>query len=167
MEEMTSLAWQRSGCSLVWSPELLGPLITAADALPLRALLGWVRDGFPEDPPGDRSTVLVGGLQTVLELQPDPDAAHAWLRRHILSACRTFGRHWPSTGLVFGLDGPGRLFTLHEADDLVYFGRATDRAERIKLTWAVWDGAATGPGTYQLVVPGTKEVGGYHVRRVS
>jgi hypothetical protein len=164
---MTSQVWQRSGCSLVWSPELLGPLITAADAVPLRTLLAWLGDAFPEDPPGDRPTVLVGGLQTVLEVLPDPETTHAWLRRRLLPICRTFCHRWPTTGLVFGVEGPGRLFSLHEADDLVYFGRAADRADRIEVTWALWNGAATGPGTYQLVVPGSKEVGGYHVRRVS
>jgi hypothetical protein len=167
MEEMSSLSWQRSGCSLVWSPDLLGSLITAADAIPLRTLLGWQAYGFPEDPPDGRSAVLVGGLQTVLELLPQPDAAHAWLRGFILPACRSFYQRWPFTALVFGLDGPGRLFNFHEADELVYFGRSADRNDRIKLTWAIWNGAATGPGTYQLVVPETKEVGGYHVRRVS
>jgi hypothetical protein len=163
---MTSQAWQRSGCSLVWSVELLGGL-SADDAVPLRTLLGWLDHDFPEEPPGNRPTVLVGGLQTVLETMPDPETAHAWLRRHILPACRASYQRWPSTGLVFGLDGPGRRFALHEADDVVYFSRSSDRADRIKLTWAIWNGAATGPGTYQLLVPGTKEVGGYYVRRVS
>ncbi len=164
---MTSSSWQRSGCSLVWSPELLGDLITAADAVPLRTLLEWERHGFPEDPPDDRPTVLVGGLQTVLEVLAEPEVAHAWLRRNVLPACRGFCRQWPSTGLVFGMDGPGRLFALHEVDEVVYFGRADDWAERIKLSWAVWDGAATGPGAYQLPVPKTGEVGGYYVQRLS
>src|SRR5947209_20474388 len=116
---MTSQTWQRSGCSLVWSPDLLGPLITGADAVPLRTLLGWVAHGFPEEPPEGRPTVLVGGLQTLLEVLGDPEVAHAWLRRHVLPACRSFYQRWPSTGLVFGLDGPGRLFALHDAEDLV------------------------------------------------
>ena len=28
----------------------------------------------------------------------------------------------PGVGLVFGMDGPGKLFQLNESDDLVYFG---------------------------------------------
>ena len=69
--------------------------------------------------------------------------------------------------LVFGMDGPTRLFALNEADDLVYFGRGTDRTDKIPITRGMWNGAATGSGAYQLIVPGTKEVGGYHVQRIS
>ena len=88
------------------------------------------RDGFPESPPGDEKTVLVGGLQTVLEAMPDPDTGYNWLRHNILPLCRECGRHWAAVGLVFALDGPGRLFTYNDADDLIYFGRSSDRSSR-------------------------------------
>ena len=61
----------------------------------------------------------------------------------------------------------GSLFSLNEADDLVYFGRGTDRAKKVLITRGMWNGAATGAGAYQLIVPGKKEVGGYHVQRIS
>lgn len=79
MQEMTSSSWKRRGSSFVWSPELLGSLITEGEAVPLRTVLAWLKDDFPSAPPGDRQTILVGGLQTVLEAMPDPDAAYAWL----------------------------------------------------------------------------------------
>ena len=59
------------------------------------------------------------------------------------------------------------LFWPNPADDLIYFGRARERDQKVKLTLGIWNGAATGSGTYQLVVSEKKEVGGYHVRRVS
>ena len=67
MQGMTSSSWKRRGSSFVWSPELLGPLIIEGDATPLRTVLGWLETGFPDSPPGDRQTILVGGLQTALE----------------------------------------------------------------------------------------------------
>ena len=56
-------------------------------------------------------------------------------------------------------------------------GRYTERAKaaahldqgakKVLITRGMWNGAATGPGAYQLIVPGKKEVGGYHVQRIS
>lgn len=167
MQEMTASSWQRRGSSLVWSLDLLGPLITDGEATPLRVVLGWLKSGFPEVPPCDSKTILVGGLQTVLEAMPSPDAAYDWLRQNILPLCRECGRHWASVGLVFAMDGPARMFTHNEADDLVYFGRGTDRSKQISLTRGIWNGASTGTGAYKLTVGETNEVGGYHVQRVS
>ena len=81
METMDGSGWKRNGSSIIWSPQLLGPLISDGPTTPLRTLLGWMEDGFPESPPGDQRHVLVGGLQTVLEtlMQDSPDVAYAWL----------------------------------------------------------------------------------------
>lgn len=167
MQEMTAQSWKRRGCSVVWSPELLSPLITENDAVPLRTVLEWQRHGLPETPPGGGHTVLVGGLQTVLEVMPDSDTAYAWLRANILPLCRRWCNHWGNVGLVFGMDGPARLFQLNEADDLVYFGKGSDRETKLCITRAIWNGAATGNGVFKLIVEGTKETGGYHVKHLS
>jgi hypothetical protein len=167
MQEMTAQGWKRRGCSLVWSPELLRDLITGIEATPLHVALEWLHTGLPEEPPGDARTVLVGGLQTVLEVMPDQDSAYSWLRANILPLCRLWSNHWAGIGLVFGMDGPGKLFNHNEADDLVYFGRVNDRDGRLCLTRAIWNGAATGNGAFKLIVEGSREVGGFHVLRVS
>jgi hypothetical protein len=167
MQEMTAQSWKRRGCSVVWSPELLAPLITDADAVPLRTVLTWQCHGMPDSPPGGGKTVLVGGLQTALEVMPDVEIAYAWLRSNILSLCRMWSNHWDGVGLVFGMDGPGKLFQMNEADDLVYFGKGSDRDSKVCLTRAIWNGAATGQGVFKLIVEGSKEIGGFHVQRVS
>ena len=82
MQEMTANSWKRRGCSIVWSPELLAALITDTEATPLRTALNWQRHGLPESPPGGGKTVLVGGLQTVLELMPDPTRPMRGSRKH-------------------------------------------------------------------------------------
>ena len=106
MQEMTAHSWKRRGCSIVWSPELLRDLITAIEATPLDVVVEWQRSGFPEDPPAGANTVLVGGLQTVLNVMPDAETSYAWLRGNILPLCRSWSNHWPGVGLVFGMDGP-------------------------------------------------------------
>jgi hypothetical protein len=167
MQEMTATSWKRRGCSIVWSPVLLTALITDIEAVPPRAALHWQRHGLPESPPSGGKTVLVGGLQTVLELMPDPSAAYAWLRANILPLCRMWSNHWSGVGLVFGMDGPNKLFQLNESDDLVYFGRGSNRDTKLCITRGIWNGAATGNGVYKLIAESTKDIGGFHVVRAS
>lgn len=61
MEDITSNAWRRVGSSVIWSPALLGPLVLSGEAVPLRVALGWMKQGFPQSPPGGHATVLVAG----------------------------------------------------------------------------------------------------------
>ena len=167
MQEMTAQkVWTRRGCSIVWSPELLAPLITSNDAIPLRTVLEWSRHTIP-DPPARSKTVLVGGLQTVLEVITDVNAEYDWLRTNILPLCRRWCNRFAGVGLVFGMDGSGKLFQLNEADDLVYFGKGADRETKLCLTRAMWNGAATGTGVFKLIADGTKDIGGYHVKHLS
>ena len=112
---------------------------------------------------------MVGGLQTVLESFPsrDTDAAFTWLRLNIKPLIREFQSQWGNVGLIFAMDGPDKLFNFNEADELVYFGRATNRTEQVRLTLGLWNGAATGEGAFRLLVPETKELGGYYVKHLS
>lgn len=170
MKDVDTTGWQRMGSSIVWSPELLGPLITGGTAVPLRAVLRWVHEGFPSEPPGGGQTILVGGLQTVMETlmsSGSADEAFQWLRSNMLPLVRAVQANWDRVGLVFGVDGPARMYHHYEPDDLVYFGRSKDRDANVRITLGIWNGAATGEGAYRLLIPGSREIGGYHVRRVS
>ena len=168
MKDMDATTWKRKGSSIIWSPELLGPLITDGSAVPLCTALCWMADGFPDDPPDGGSTVLIGGLQTVLETAGSTEEAYDWLRTNIMPLLWEAQAHWPLVGFVFGMIGPRSLFHLNEGDDLVYFGRSNDRSKNTRITLGIWNGAATGEGAYRLMTTGPKkEVGGYHVSHLS
>ena len=97
MQEMTAHSWKRRGCSLVWSPDLLRDLITGIEATPLNVALEWQRSGFPDDTPSGANTVLLGGLQTVLNTMPDAETSYAWLREYspaVPTMEQPLGRRW-------------------------------------------------------------------------
>lgn len=165
MKEMTASSWKRRGSSIVWSANLLAPLITQGNITPLREVLSWVDSGLPATPPGDSQTILVGGLQTVLESLGSPEERYQFLRTHILKLCQECGDKWDRVGLVFGMDGPGKMFSLNEADDLVYFGKGSNRENLIAISRGMWNGAAT--DAFKLMEDDSKTIGGYHVQRVS
>ena len=170
MQEMTASTWKRTGSSIIWHPELLGDLVRDIEPTPLRTLIGWLKTGFPESPPSGKRTVLVGGLQTAVETMMQsstPDEVSLWLRNHALAVVRAWKSHWPNVGLVFVMDGPATLFEFNEGDEIVYFGRGKDRSKKVKLSLALWNGAASGAGAYQILVEKNKEVGGYFVRWLS
>lgn len=170
MQEYTSSGWKRTGSSMIWHPTLLEDLIRTTEPISLRTLIGWLRSGFPENTPGAKKTVLVGGLQTTVETMMQtkaPEEVADWLRNNVLASVRAWKSHWPGAGLVFVMDGPGSMFEFNEGDELVYFGRGRDRSKKVKLSLAIWNGAASGAGAYQLLVDQTREVGGYFVKWMS
>ena len=168
MKDMDATTWKRRGSSIVWSPDLLGSLITDGSVGPLRTALCWMTDGFPDDTPNGGKTVLIGGLQTVLETIGTNEEQYDWLRANIMPFLRSVQGHWPRVGIVFGMTGPRNLFHLSEGDDLVYFGRSKDRGKNVKITLGMWNGAAMGEGAFRLMTAGAKkEVGGYHVNHIS
>ena len=168
MKDMDATTWKRRGSSIVWSPDLLGSLITDGSVVPLRTALCWMTDGFPDDTPDGGKTVLIGGLQAILETAGNSEEAFDWLRANIMPFLRSVQGHWPRVGIVFGMTGPRNLFHLNEGDDLVYFGRSKERGKNVRITLGMWNGAATGEGAYRLLTTGpNKEVGGYHVNHIS
>jgi hypothetical protein len=170
MQEMTASTWKRTGSSIIWHPALLADLVHDVEPTPLRTMVGWLKTGFPENPPGGGRTVLVGGLQTVVETMMQtqtPDVVETWLRNNALATVRLWKSHWPTVGLVFVMDGPGSLFEYNVGDELIYFGRGKDRTKKVKLSLAIWNGAASGAGAYQVLDPTSKEIGGYFVRWLS
>lgn len=165
MQAMTSSTWLRRGSSVVFHSELLGPLIHDGCLVSLRTALGWLKN-WPNDPPGNGSTVLVGGLEAALEVM-DKAEAEAFLRGKVKAFIQEFQSIWDQRGLVFGFGCPAKRFELDAYED-VLFRCPGDKV--IKLSSAMWNGSAK-QDMLQLMVKneqtGKEEPGGFYVRRLS
>ena len=165
MQEMTSSTWLRRGSSVVFHPQLLGPLIHDDCLVSLRTALEWLK-GWPADPPGNGSTVLVGGLEAALEVM-DEDEAEVFLRGKVKAFVQEFQSIWDQRGLVFGFGCPAKRFKV-DAFENVLFRCPGDKA--IQLSAALWNGSAR-QDMFQLMAQneqsGKQERGGFYVRRLS
>lgn len=163
MQEMTSSAWQRRGSSVVFHPQLLGPLIHDGCLISLRTALGWLKD-WPADPPGNGSTVLVGGLEAVLEVM-EPEEAEEFLRARMRRWVCEFQSQWDGRGLVFGFGCSAKRFK-QDAYGNVQF--AVPGGHMVHLSESLWNGSAL-HDMYQILtedhVTGKKESAGFYVRR--
>lgn len=165
MHDMSSSAWQRRGSSVVYSRHMLGPLIAAGCLVSLREALGWLRQ-WPDAPPGNGHTVLVGGLETCLEVLSTGEAED-FLRRRVKPFILEFQSRWDQRGLVFGFGCPSQRFRV-DAQENVLFSHPQGGA--VHLSSCLWNGAA-GQDLYRLLTkdPATNQpvLGGFHVRRLS
>ena len=165
MNDMTSSGWQRRGSSVVFHKEMLGPLIAAGCLVSLREALAWMQ-GWPADPPGNGETVLVGGLETCLDVMPTEEADR-FLCARIKPYIQEFQSRWDQRALVFGFGCSASRFQVDPFEDVLFTG-PSDKV--IKLSAGLWNGAAK-HDLYRLfmrnVATGKDEVGGFYVRRLS
>lgn len=139
MREMSSTGWLRRGSSIVFDKEALGPLINEGALISIREALGWM-NAWPATFPGSSRTVLVGGLETLLEVLTGEEAEQ-FLRERVKPLILEFQAKWDSCGLVFGFGTHERAFEITSSDEEVIFRRG-DR-EQIRLSHYLWDGSAT------------------------
>src|SRR5436190_1722993 len=67
MKELSADSWKRQGSSVIWDKDTLQSLLPVASLVSLRTFLSW-HDAWPAQLRGNSRTILVGGLQTCLEL---------------------------------------------------------------------------------------------------
>ena len=101
MESISSSIWQRRGSSVVFDKTSLGGLIYAGAVISLREALGWLK-GIPENPPVAGRTILVSGLETVIEVM-DPQDAEDFLTGRVRPLLISLQSRWTDYGVVFGL----------------------------------------------------------------
>jgi hypothetical protein len=166
MNETPSTQWKRLGSSVVFHPDLLGPLISIGCQVSLREALGWMK-AWPDDPPCNCPTVLVAGLEASLEVM-DVDEADRFLRGRMNTFIREFQSHWDQRGLVFGFGCSPSCFKVRAVDEEVLFTCADGKT--IHLSAGLWNGAAK-EHMWRLVVlnaaTSREEPAGFHVIRVS
>ena len=163
MEPMTRDLWKRRGSSVVFHPQLLGPLIHDGCLISLRTALGWLKS-WPTDPPGNGSTVLVGGLEAALEVM-GPEEAEEFLRARMRRWVCEFQSQWDGRGLVFGFGCSEKRFK-QDAYENVLFTVPGD--QMIRLSESLWNGSSL-HDMHQILVEdpetGKKEPAGFYVRR--
>jgi hypothetical protein len=166
MQELSTTTWLRRGSSVVFDPKALGPMINFGCLFSLRTVLSWLKD-WPTSIPGDCRTILVGGLESYLELLP-VDEAEDILRQRIKPLVLEFQARWDECGLVFGFGVAPQCFVVSAPNEEVEFVRPDQ--QRVRLSYALWDGTATLNVT-RLVQDGEqssqRRTIGYYVPRIS
>lgn len=137
MREYSSAFWTTRGSSVVFDKQLLGPLLNANTLVPLRVALSWLST-WPANPPGGNQTILVGGLDTVLEVLSAADA-EAFVQKNIRVLIRRFQEQWNECGIVFGFAVPKERFKESIQEEVFFVNRSGDE---IPLSDAIWNGAA-------------------------
>lgn len=172
MKERTDMQWRLRGSSVVFKSKLLSAILVAEDVVvvPLHATLSWV-GSVPQNVPATKKgspakTLLIGGLDPVLELAPLREAED-FLKLRCRRLISVLQDHWPEVGIVFGTNISHESVRL-DRQDHVLFDRP-DQAQ-LRLSASLWNGAA-GRDLAELKVSSEARnagiVEGYHVGRLS
>lgn len=166
MQEMTHDSWRRQGSSIIFDKGTLGMLIAEGCLVSLREALNWM-NSWPTISPVKSNTVLIGGLETCLELL-DPRDGEAFLQQRIKPFIQEFQHHWDHLGLVFGFGCSEKRF-LEDSYENVLF--RIPGGNEIQLSSRMWGVTATQDLCSLYIRDEQKKSewirGGYHVRRLS
>jgi hypothetical protein len=166
MDPISNSVWQRKGSCVIFDQESLGPFIAAGALVSLRTFLGW-RSQLPAAPPVPGKTVMVSGLETVLETLT-PDDADIFLAQRIRPIIIELQNRWTDAGIVFGFTSHHKAFKETSLEEEVLFLRRDQKT--IRLTEGLWDGSAT-INMKRLIREGAEPSGdtviGYYVARIS
>ncbi|MBE7508220.1 MAG: hypothetical protein HS101_18310 [Planctomycetia bacterium] len=165
MEEFVdSKMWLTRGSSVIFDKIMLGPLLNDGALISLRQALSWL-SSWPSAPPTSGRTVLLGGLDTVLEVLPTRDAED-FVRRQIRPLIAEFQNRWTECGLVFGMNTPAPRIVEDPVTEMVHFENRD--GERLCLSTELWNGSAV-TDMRRLVrtdrAAGQKVRGGYYAPR--
>jgi hypothetical protein len=122
---------------------------------------------LPSTPPGARRTILVSGLETVMEILP-PQEAHDFLVRRVRPLLMELQNRWTDCGIVFGFTAHPQTFKEQAMDEEVLYQRRDQ--QKVRLSEGLWDGTAT--VNMKRIVRDAAEQGkeeslGYYVARIS
>ncbi|MCF8075902.1 MAG: hypothetical protein K9K63_11490 [Desulfotignum sp.] len=166
MESIATTVWQRRGSSVIFDKECLKPLISGGAVVSLRQALTW-RDSLPASLPVPGRTILVSGLETVIETMA-PQDAEEFMSRRIRPLLKHLQNYWTECGVVFGFTSHRKSFEETALEEEVLF-RRRDR-KQIRLSEGLWDGSAS--INMKRVVregdpPGEEVIAGYYVVHIS
>lgn len=166
MESISTTVWQRKGSCVIFDKESLGSFISDGAVVSLRQALTWPKS-LPSNPPVPDRTILISGLETVIETM-EPAKAEEFLTRRIRPLLIHLQNRWTGCGVVFGFTSHNKSFEETALNEEVLF-RRRDR-KNVRLSEGLWDGSAT--VNMKRVVreggkPGEEVIIGYYVARIS
>lgn len=166
METISNTVWQRKGSSIVFDQKSLGPFIADGSVISLRQMLSWTK-GLPENPPIPGKTILVSGLETIVETMASQEA-EAFLSRRVRPLIIDLQNRWNNCGMVFGFSAHRNAFKETSLEEEVLFQRRDKK--QIRLSEGLWDGSAA-INMKRIVREGDKPeseiIIGYYVARIS
>ena len=166
MDSISTTVWQRKGSCVIFDQKSLGPLIAQGAVISLRQALTWAKD-LPAVPPVSGRTILISGLETVIETM-EPQETEDFLSRRIRPLLIHLQNRWTDCGVVFGFTSHPKTFEEKSFEEEVLF-RRRDR-KQVRLSEGLWDGSAA--VNMKRVVresdkPGEEVIIGYYVARIS
>jgi hypothetical protein len=168
MEKISSDIWLYRGSTVLFNHAYLGNLLNKGiPQISLRQALSWHK-ALPDKPPDFARTVLITGLETIMETTKDSESADDFLSHRVQPLLRLIQRHWTDTGIVLTFTNPAAAFEVTLQDEFLLFHRR-DRVT-INLSNGLWDGSA--PTNMRQIVTGDtpnkkEEIVGYYVSRIS
>jgi hypothetical protein len=166
MESISNSVWQRKGSAVIFDQKNLGPFIANGSVVSLRQALSWSK-GLPVNPPMPGRTVLISGLETMIETL-EPQEAEDFLIFRIRPLLIHLQNNWTDFGVVFGFTSHAKSFEETSLEEEVLF-RRRDR-KTVRLSEGLWDGSAS-VNMKRMVREGDQSgqevIVGYYVARIS
>jgi hypothetical protein len=166
MNTISTTVWQRRGSSVIFDQKSLGRFIREEAVISLRQALGWM-NGLPSTPPVSGRTILISGLETLIETLPEGQAED-FLTRRIRPLLIKIQNCWTDCGVLFGFSAHEKAFEETALEEEVLF-RRRDR-QTIRLSESLWDGSASlnmKRITREVDDTGKDLTVGYYVARIS
>jgi len=139
MDTITNTVWQRKGSSIIFDKKSLGPFIADGSVISLRQALSWYKN-LPPSPPVPGRTILVSGLETVIETR-EPQEAEDFLCNRIRPLVIFLQNRWTDYGLVFGFTSHPKTFEVSSLNEEVMFRRRNRKL--VHLSDTIWGGTAS------------------------
>ncbi len=166
METISNTVWQRKGSCIIFDQKSLGPFIANDSVISLRQMLSWTK-GLPENPPVPGKTILISGLETIVETM-ETQKVDELLSRQVRPILLDIRDRWPNFGIVFGFSSHKNTFRETALEEELVFHRRDK--QQVRLSDGLWDGNAT--ISMKRIVregdkPGSDITIGYYVARIS
>ena len=149
---------------MIWDRDTLQSLLPVASLVSLRTFLTW-HDAWPVQLPRNSRTILVGGLQTSLELL-SPAEGEAFLLNRVQALISRQQSKMEQVGVVFAFhNATHRAFDITQRDEEISYKRAGQPL--MPLSVPLWGRGSSADIHLVLRSNQPREAIGYHVRRIS